>query len=266
MSPRPILKQSARRAPNTPLAVHFPPSPSLTTHTFATHSRTAYDRSPIVVSPNSCALPERGCPGRTYMLDEASTPTPMMPKRGHPYGGRDLHPRAIALNAARQQQEDAGRSLLPPLIPDLSSESDESDGFASPPLEPSYHPQSSYMYGLAIPQDKFTSVDIDMYGPGSFSSSALSFLPHPPSSPTRYNHELSPYDEPLSSKPKRRRERKHDSSRTPDRIPGGSDDVPDSPTQSYSRKSKASALSSSLAARHATSCLRIEDDGCLGGF
>ncbi|TFK69886.1 hypothetical protein BDN72DRAFT_839791 [Pluteus cervinus] len=43
--------------------VHFPPTPTLTSIEI-THSPSVYDRAPIVVAPNACALPERG--GRFY--------------------------------------------------------------------------------------------------------------------------------------------------------------------------------------------------------
>ncbi|KAJ3560984.1 hypothetical protein NP233_g10481 [Leucocoprinus birnbaumii] len=43
--------------------VHFPPTPTLTSTNF-THSSVQYDRAPIVVTENVCALPERG--GRSY--------------------------------------------------------------------------------------------------------------------------------------------------------------------------------------------------------
>ena len=43
--------------------VHFPPTPTLTS-TEITHSSFMYDRAPIVVTPNICALPERG--GRKF--------------------------------------------------------------------------------------------------------------------------------------------------------------------------------------------------------
>jgi len=43
--------------------VHFPPTPTLTS-TEITHSSFMYDRAPIVVTPNVCALPERG--GRKF--------------------------------------------------------------------------------------------------------------------------------------------------------------------------------------------------------
>ncbi|KAF9468266.1 hypothetical protein BDZ94DRAFT_1246362 [Collybia nuda] len=279
MSPRPILKQRSSAPSDHHLAVHFPPSPCLTTHTFAVYSASAYDRSPIVVSPNSCALPERGCPGRTYTLDDPVTPTPSAVKKGHPYGGRDLHPRAIAFNASRQQQQrhlsndgdrtpTATSSSLPPLIPDLSSESEESDGFTSPPLESSYAPNR--LRGLAISEDRYasySSYDIDMYGSGATSPSALSFLPHPPVSPSYSIYGHTPVDDDVpTQKLRRRRERKHEPSRTPDRIPSGSGDAQENTTPTKSKKSRTCAFSRTLAARHAVSSFRIEDDGCLGGF
>ncbi|PBK71889.1 hypothetical protein ARMSODRAFT_954699 [Armillaria solidipes] len=112
-TPRPILKRSPSQHP-PPHAVHFPSSPLLT-RTFDAHPRESYDRSPIVVSPNSCALPERG--GRCYTLDDSQSL----------YKG--LHPRALA--------------TIPDLIPDLSGSSDESDGIASPPPEAYYFPRTS---------------------------------------------------------------------------------------------------------------------------
>lgn len=169
-------------------SVHFPPSPSLT-RTFSAHSATQYDRTPIQVAPNACALPARGCPGRTYYDSSAAS-------NGR---GGSLHPRALAAYEAQKQQledegdddddEEAERTPTrtspyiplpvpppipnahpshaspyaataypystpfsspatygyhtaqpPPLVPDLSSESDESDGFASPPPEPAGPP------------------------------------------------------------------------------------------------------------------------------
>ncbi|GLB44163.1 hypothetical protein LshimejAT787_1600930 [Lyophyllum shimeji] len=270
MSPRPILKRSAPAYgthSGSQHAVHFPPSPSLTTHTFSVYSAAAYDRSPIVVSPNTCALPERGCPGRTYNLEEQTSPTL---KRRHPSRGRDLHPRALACSPTFQQREDVERassscSLPPPLIPDLSSESDESDGFSSPPTDP-YTP-STHVHGLTVSEDHhstYTSFDVNPYAT-PMSPAALSFLPHPPSSRSRspYAHDMSAFDEPPMAKPKRRRERKHDPSRVPDRIP----DAPGSPETTPTKKSsRVAAFSKSLAVRRAVSAFRIEDDGCLGGF
>jgi len=72
--PRPILKALSffsTEAASNPLPfsscstildsphVHFPPTPTLTS-TEITHSPFTYDRAPIVVAPNLCALPERG--------------------------------------------------------------------------------------------------------------------------------------------------------------------------------------------------------------
>ena len=50
--------------------VHFPNHPDALTRMHLAHSPDDYDRSPIRIKPNACALPERGCPGRTYQQDE----------------------------------------------------------------------------------------------------------------------------------------------------------------------------------------------------
>lgn len=81
MSPRPILKQCPQRedaypfpahstAPS-PRRVHFPPTPTLTS-TYAAHSSAAYDRSPVSVSPNQCALPGRH--EREFVCSDDSRP------------------------------------------------------------------------------------------------------------------------------------------------------------------------------------------------
>ncbi|KAB5591657.1 hypothetical protein CTheo_4909 [Ceratobasidium theobromae] len=79
--------------------VHFPTAKRELVKTRVTHSPASYDRSPIVVSPNTCALPARGCPGRTYDPRIRRSPTP-----------------------------------CPALVPDEGS-SDDSDGLTSPPPE-----------------------------------------------------------------------------------------------------------------------------------
>jgi hypothetical protein len=48
--------------------VHFPTAKRDLVKTRVTHSPASYDRSPIVVVPNSCALPARGCPGSCWAL------------------------------------------------------------------------------------------------------------------------------------------------------------------------------------------------------
>jgi hypothetical protein len=105
--------------------VHFPPSPALTS-TFACHSSTVYDRSPIVVVPNTCALPERGCPGRTYALgeggeeeeaDEYDNCVSMSPKKEKrktkTARDRDFHPRALAFAAASSSSPPSSPSFGP---------------------------------------------------------------------------------------------------------------------------------------------------------
>jgi hypothetical protein len=250
-NPRPILKRphpdpGPHHGPH--YAVHFPPSPSLTTHTFSVYSAAAYDRSPIIVSPNSCALPERG--GRTYSLDDdpASSLT-----RSH-YG--DLHPRAFPA-ASRSIYPSPGSAHPPPLVPDLSSESEESDGVASPHLDSTHVPPSSHLHGLAIPQDKYKSFDSSY----ATSSSALSFLPHPPSPPSRssYPYRPSSDDDPKSRRP---RERKYEGSYDLGRIPSA---AADGQQVMMSRKKK-SRVCNSLSVCNLTSSFRVEDDGCLGGF
>ena len=105
--------------------VLFPPSPELA-QTYFTHSVIAYDRTPIVVAPNDCELPERGCPGRTY---------------GAACESDDGVDRALDyFQSKRREGSDlAGEERpsihrMPPLVPDLSSsDSEDSDDLLSPP-------------------------------------------------------------------------------------------------------------------------------------
>jgi hypothetical protein len=78
--PRPCLKPPHPNPGSSPPSshkVHFPPSPSIAS-TYATHSSSVYDRAPIAVSPNVCALPERG--DRTY----PTTISPILPPQPPP--------------------------------------------------------------------------------------------------------------------------------------------------------------------------------------
>jgi len=179
-SKKPCLKAEVQPSTSDPLPfaycsskallsphVHFPPTPTLvSTHT--THSSGTYDRAPITIAPNSCALPERG--GRTYTPAADHAPSARVK-------GSYFHPKAYE---ACQPEPDVTLSL-PCLIPDLSSsESDDSDGaLATPPgpgaaMGPSlsmrfskqHHPHSSPI-PHANSQEKLDN--------------ALSFLPHPPS-------------------------------------------------------------------------------------
>jgi len=289
MSPRPILKrsetpcQSPTAAPLYPRAlvghsihgVHFPP-PTTLTRTFSAYSPSLYDRSPIVVSPNSCALPERGCPGRTYTLDDPNSHLSRTSWTPAANKGRHLHPRAVPsayrdsspnVDEAADEDDDEEQltptstyPVLPPLIPDLSSESDESDGFTSPPSEhdiysnPSsyFPPPHSYPIDAPshppipyAPRRNVSYSNDDPYFPGT--PAALSFLPHP----------LSPSDE--GQRARRRKQRSRDQSRSRSR---GERQASTSPRRSVNGSYKSLSVCKALA----NCSIDGPDDGCLGGF
>ncbi|EPQ61042.1 hypothetical protein GLOTRDRAFT_109274 [Gloeophyllum trabeum ATCC 11539] len=187
-SPRPILKRNAvtypldtsaatlasgtkhpspRSALTSTLSVHFPPSHGLT-KTFDTHSAAAYDRSPIVVSRNACALPERGCPGRTYGLNDDEE----MDARGRTRHAKDdRRARRSRPLAAEGYTSSSPPGVLPPLIPD-QSESDDSDSSSSSGHAPFRVSPAASSIPMSIPTKSPT------YGFYS-SPPGLSFLPHP---------------------------------------------------------------------------------------
>ena len=112
------------------LHVHFPPSPSLTSiHT--THSPTVYDRAPIAVSPNLCAMPERG--RRVY------TEGPTVADYFHPHAFTPPE----SLTASRSPSSSA-----PGFSP--GTPSDEGDG-TSQPSSPGAPPSISIRHHLAPP-------------------------------------------------------------------------------------------------------------------
>ncbi|KAF9778884.1 hypothetical protein BJ322DRAFT_459217 [Thelephora terrestris] len=157
-TPRPILKRSnsSLDRERKQAVVHFPPSPIIS-KTFVAHSPAIYDRSPIVVVPNSCALPERGCPGRTYTLERNC-------RRSNEFGGlRTLF------------GDESTESLLPPpLIQDTSSSSSDesSDGLAPLPLHLS-SPELKHRKRGVRRQHKQPSTHLDHYNPSSSSDSSL---------------------------------------------------------------------------------------------
>lgn len=215
--PRSILKRSSRRHNN---AVHFPSSPILT-RIFPADSPSSYDRTPIVVEANACALPARGCPGRTYnLVDDQPSPRTISEcgRQSAALPGKHLHPRAVAFafaggaclgvlpaggiggprgsSAGHDVETDRSavggtKGTVPPLIPDVSSsESEESDGLASPPLEHLYFPATSLSrmrsrpssIPTAIPSKRHDRSAVAHFLPTSPSTpTELSFLPHPPS-------------------------------------------------------------------------------------
>ncbi|KDR78353.1 hypothetical protein GALMADRAFT_245500 [Galerina marginata CBS 339.88] len=315
MSPRPILKRASATDPHQYQhqhvqhhphqshhhGVHFPPSPSLT-RTFTAYSASAYDRSPIVVDQNSCALPERGCPGRTYLLDEQAAPS----QRGIAYA-LDYHPRALAFASASS----SNYPPVPQLIPDLSSESDESDGVSYLPGELSSTPTQTFgPHGLAGPygngmnnakNNNMSANAMNMHGyypcddnRHHNANDPLAFLPYAPSSPSNYYSPASPTpshystdttDDPLQhQKARHKRECRHESSRDPDRIPrnaGGDLSLgfsslsisPPSPT--YTTHKSGSPTRKKGVRNHIPVQLPpsatgfgfgMPDDGCLGGF
>lgn len=244
--PRPILKRTTSAPSAEKHVVHFPPSPALT-RTFDAHSPAAYDRSPIVVSPNVCALPERG--GRTYVLDETAT-SPCPPRKrspSKPTSTRATHQRPL---------RDAPSIIpsMPSLVPDLSSESDESDGFPSPNLE-----NQEFFFGPT-----------SQHGPKSPDDDTVrSFLPHPPSYPY-----YSPVDEETAyvEKPRRRRERRIDTPRDNDLSLSRTtafditDEEATTPRRKPTKRRSPTSPTSPTSLCDSFSSLALNDDGCLGGF
>ncbi|KAH9967298.1 hypothetical protein BC827DRAFT_1172993 [Russula dissimulans] len=287
--PRPILKQPSQPHPDlsddkTPSlrisqqcrnTVHFPPSPTLT-RTFSAYSSSAYDRSPIVVLPNICALPARGCPGRTYIPGCTTSfgPSPELrtSKAAMKAGGRHLHPRcAVGLGLVPEATPDgcpAMSELPPPLVADVSSESDESDGFTSPPSE------CDVNTAIANPLTflPFSSLPNLNIGEGLF---------HSPESMDEEDHQYHKFEEEKRRRRKRDRDRdrgkggrprqradgrdmSRDLERKPtDGIPGEEleeDDEAEDDIGEFRYKSFYSGTS-------LRGCgLEADDDTCLGGF
>jgi len=281
MSPKPILKRAvtefvhkadsydAQGYTSRAHGVHFPSSPA--TRTYSAYSAAAYDRSPIVVAPNSCALPERG--GRTYTLDESQ------PCRGISFA-RDFHPRALAFASTR--------TPLPQLIPDVSSESEESDGWSAAPAASTTSHANFGIHGLAGPPSKCNS---NLYGDSDMNTysncvDALAFLPHPPSPPS-HKHQYTESIDPFPQSYHRRRggrETKHESCSVSDRTPiKGSDTqhclsaafaslslsssptFPNTPTKRSTRKKQPKSQRASYTPISAEFGSNL-NDGCLGGF
>lgn len=177
---RPCLKHSTDLDPpaptNSPLPfalcssafgprVHFPPTPGLC-QTHLTHSAAIYDRAPIVVLPNACALPARN--ERTYTPASECASGKKRSRSMQQCGqGAALHPHAFVGSTMMAQavpSDPEGR--LPPLVPDLSSssESDESDNNIVPPASSMHFPSTGH--------PPISIVD------GTTDATALSFLPH----------------------------------------------------------------------------------------
>lgn len=191
-----------------------------------------YDRSPIVVGPNTCALPERGCPGRTYTLEDS--PRNSYQEKHSSSKGRHMHPRSMGSgfglglpygDETREVITNGGYSSnLPPLVPDLSSsESDDSDGL--------FAATSQYMH---VPSSPSPPVQ-DSFGGRSTTPINLS-----------QSKDVS----------KQRRRVRSPSRRPPPSSQDESDDESMSTWNSYKTLSEKSLKSSVLAV----------DEGCFGGF
>ncbi|KAF7307607.1 hypothetical protein MIND_00555900 [Mycena indigotica] len=169
-NPLPFASCSSRMVMYSP-HVHFPTQPC--TLTGATHSPGTYDRAPISVSPNSCALPERG--GRVY---RSSIPLPLPTPKGSYF-----HPRAYeACEAPEQDRErefyfdcEEPDSLAVPELGFFSSESSEcytdecaSPDPGSPPVRASTVQFAAATYESSPPLRSRHSRE-----------HVLSFLPHP---------------------------------------------------------------------------------------
>jgi hypothetical protein len=268
-TPRSILKRqqaspsyvhAMSKSPDRLHAVHFPPSPALTC-TYVAYSSLTYDRSPIIVAPNICALPERGCPGRTYTLDEHEPPKSSSPprRRSH-HNGIHLHPRAVLNHPVSNSpprttgvdDDPLGAPTrvsllhLPPLIPDLSSESDESDGSATPPPSMS---NSSLTPAPSIPRPRAR-------GDGKTYTSSACEQGYPSNSP---NPSFLPYSPSPEDAHKARRRRQRDRSRERDRHR-------ETKYTSYTSDEGSSDVgytSFSLCAGYRSG---HSDESCLGGF
>jgi len=104
--------------PYSQVYVHFPPSPTLAS-THVVDSPRLYDRSPIIVSENSCAMPRRGCPGRTYATVDGV--------------GRGVASSNNALPLPCPKLSFSSNATIPLMVPDRQGSSDDSDAVSIVP-------------------------------------------------------------------------------------------------------------------------------------
>ena len=140
--------------------VHFPPTPTLTSIAL-THSPHAYDRAPIQVTPNSCAMPERGA--RTYDDGVEST----SPIAAECYFQRR---RPYPVHSIQGWTDDGAKYSISLISPDNSNtpisslktfpiEPDGSDPlYGSPRSPPNTHP-----FGYGSPVDRLFRCSDDRY-------------------------------------------------------------------------------------------------------
>ncbi|EJD00682.1 uncharacterized protein FOMMEDRAFT_170033 [Fomitiporia mediterranea MF3/22] len=231
--------------------VHFPNHPDALSRTHLAHSPDQYDRSPISVQPNSCALPERGCPGRTYsgssgeaaMDVENSSPVRGWPRRK----GDHMHPRA-RITGFNTSRNDA--SVPPSLIQDLSDTSEDSDNNASA-TRPLYAKTASSISTASATSATSSQSSLRLSPKGD--PAQLAFLPHPHSSPYTAERPATPY--PYTSGSSTRNSRQTQRS-------------PPSSTQQR-RRSRSRVRGSPVRDRFGDrdrAARGNQDEGCLGGF
>ena len=287
-SPRPILKRSPQSHPDNPTndkfpplriprqcpnTVHFPPSPILA-RTFSAYSSSTYDRSPIVVLPNICALPARGCPGRTYLPgctvppSSSTSPDSNAHKSTLKAKGKHMHPRrALTFGLVPEPTPNCATGPLavpPQLVPDVSSESDESDGLTCSP---------TFFDTSAIATSPLTSLSVSSLPNLKLGESML----HSPESPDEEEYQYYTYEE--EKRRRRRRDRgKGGREQSPRRLTRGHDqgtrDLERKPTDGEELEEDDDAEDDDIAECRYKSfysglrgCgLDTNDDTCLGGF
>ncbi|KAI0688128.1 hypothetical protein BC835DRAFT_1230907, partial [Cytidiella melzeri] len=111
--------------------VHFPPTPSMVASTHPVHSPQTYDRKPIIVSPNYCALPERGDHFHSPPLDfevERGRGRSRQTDNSEHIKGSYFHPRAYEACELEPAVDVVDHSpLSPPMLVRDMSNSDEYD-------------------------------------------------------------------------------------------------------------------------------------------
>ncbi|KAG1744636.1 uncharacterized protein EDB91DRAFT_1123635 [Suillus paluster] len=220
------------------------------------HHQTTPNYSRVIGSPER--LHARGCPGRTYTLDGERPVSSSSPSKRSQHGIH-LHPRAVFNHQSPVSPPKPGgvddrtpwRSspTQPPLIPDLSSESDESDGSPLDSYNASLKPAPSIPWPrtLGEPNVYLMTPSYDHYGYPNNSPNVhptLPFLPYPPPNDTH----------------KVRRQRQRDRSRERERERGSKYALDDG------AHDKPSHSPFALCGGFSTSALDGPEDSCLGGF
>ncbi|PCH34302.1 hypothetical protein WOLCODRAFT_135615 [Wolfiporia cocos MD-104 SS10] len=209
IQPRPILK---RDSPPPPLSddlpfsmcdhilsprVHFPPTPCMSSMKF-THSSQAYDRAPIVVSPNNgCLIPKRDRRLRSPLVHPKGARGRMHPSEDeHDYESDDeeveevevveevkgsyFHPRAYEACTLEPVDTATGSfdvSPPPSLVPDLSPSDESDDPVRTPPdplasaQEPKHFPPRFTAFAELYPLANESSIDSRCLSPRSSSQS-----------------------------------------------------------------------------------------------